>query len=403
MKRFLSILVFGLSFSLLVPSASAISKVSGDVEEDLYFSGSVLIEGVDPPSNATASTGATSVTIGGSGTVTVASRSGGGLPRMTLYGGTRLTSTRNWGDTLNKSWWEGQFSAPANGRQPVIEDINFGSILSANSSASVLGSFNLGLANETFTFSQPATFIFPVRSEDSLKLWIAVKQTNGAWSISGNDYCLVENGICGVELSSMNEVALVRENYSRCPQDDIANGEVGTVPSCKIVCHRGYELDATLTECIPELEIGDDFSDAEEVGMDDFEDEFGLDEPLSSSYGAHSFKGSRVNLLGADIKEAKKEETAEEKLDRVQDDSFINYLLQMRNHFGEASSPNVFGAETEIALEDGESELLDMDMELLMDESVHSSAPMLPSTGPGIFLGIAVLGAGMMLVGSRKR
>jgi len=400
MKRtFLGLSIF-FGVSLLFSTAFALSTISGDVEEDLYFSGSVLLEGVDAPSNANAATGSTSITLGGSGTVTVASRSGGGLPRLTLYGGTRITSTRSWGEALNKSWWAGQLSPPANGRQPKLDDISFGSTLSANSTAAVLGSFNLGLANETFTFSQPATVIFPVRSEDQVKLLIAVKQSNGSWSVSGNEYCLVENGICGVELSSMNEIALVKENYSRCPRTSVNNGRIGSVPSCKVTCDRGYELDATLTECIPVLEdVFDDF----EASVEEIEEEM-VEEAAPSTFKSHTFKGSRHNWLGESDAIEEEEETVEDKLKRAQEDSFLNYLLQMRNRFGEGSSANVFGAAEDDDMVGGETgDLMDIDTDVLMAEEIHSSAPLLPSTGPGLFMGIAALGLGMMMVGSRRR
>jgi len=407
MKRNLLGLSISFGVSLLFSTAFALSTISGDVEEDLYFAGGALIEGVDLPSNATASTGSASVTLGGSGTVTVASRSGGGLPRLTLYGGTRITSTRSWGEVLTKSWWQGQLSPPANGRLPKIDEISFGSVLSANSTAVVLSSFNLGLSNETFTFSQPATVILPVRSEDQVKLLIAMKQSNGSWTVGGDAYCLVENGICGVELSSMNEIALVKETFSRCPRSTVSNGQIGGIPSCKVSCDRGYELDATLTECIPELE--DDFDDldleGEDISMDDIDAELGFEEESATTFRSHTFKGSRSNWLGEGGEVVEEEETIEEKFKRAQDDTFLNYLLQMRNRFGEGSSPNVFGAaEEEEPLIGGETgDLMDIDTDVLLGEETHASAPMLPSTGPGIFLGIAALGLGMMMVGSRKR
>ena len=74
------------------------------------------------------------------------------------------------------------------------------------------------------------------------------------------------------------------------------------------------------------------------------------------------------------------------------DAGLMEYLLHVRNFFGAGSSANVVRSEEAEINPDTEE-----------GEEVYSSAPLLPQTGPGLFLGLAALGLGCMVVGAKGR
>ena len=73
----------------------------------------------------------------------------------------------------------------------------------------------------------------------------------------------------------------------------------------------------------------------------------------------------------------------------------INYLLQMRNYFGESSNHNVVSVKEQDSITD--------ETNPASSENFKSSAPLLPSTGPEIFAIIAIVGIFMMIFGTRRK
>ena len=94
-NKFLALLVF--SF-LITSQVFALQTLSGEVNEDLEFDDGVLIEGVTPPSDQSAASGSSTVTIEGAGTISVRDRIGGGFPMIMILGGTTITSARTWAE-----------------------------------------------------------------------------------------------------------------------------------------------------------------------------------------------------------------------------------------------------------------------------------------------------------------
>lgn len=78
----------------------AVPTLSGEVNTDEFFSNGVLLTDVELPSDPNATTGTSTVTIEGSGTVTVGNQRGGGFPRLTVVGGTKIESKRTYDESV---------------------------------------------------------------------------------------------------------------------------------------------------------------------------------------------------------------------------------------------------------------------------------------------------------------
>lgn len=423
---------------LLLPlMATAVPSFSGDLEGDEFFSNGVLLTGVDLPEDQTLASGSSTIALAGSGTLTVGNQTGGGFPRVTVLGGTTITSARNFDETvINKSWWDGQFTSPGSTRIPNQYDIEYSSLGSTRNELQVSTAYAWGLANETFSFTTPARVVFPVDEVNGQKLLVAHGDGAGNWSIdSVNDFCIAEDGLCYLELDSMNEIALVKELYEVCPQASISNGVMGNAPTCIVSCNRGYTLNSQTNNC--EAPAADDFAEFDEDGEfaeEGFQESAYQEEDPGPAYefpqGYFKYQGSaeqkfrkldETGLEGEELARAKhlntgylsrnprsvEEQVKKEVADTStqDDDNFMNYLLQMRNYFaqnGEDNS-NVFSAQTAADTDGGsESELItdNTDEEA---ESFHSGAPLLPSTGSEMFVAIAIIGFLMMLFGARRR
>lgn len=421
---------------------AAVPSFEGELDGDLYYQSGVLLRGVEPPTDTNATSGESSVLLGGSGTLTVGNQAGGGFPRVTVLGGTTISSSRTWNeDASRKTWWDGQFSAPGSGRLPSQYDINYSTV----NALGVVGAFSWGLANETFRFSTPAKAVFPVDAADGQKLLVAYK-SGESWTATATDFCVVENELCYVELTEMSDLAFVKEVYQTCPIKSVTNGSTGSVPSCIISCDRDFELNEAATGCISSGgeefmdEDGDELYEADEDGFGDehesanyYEEDEGPAYEFPAGYfrynGTSDQKGRVIDtseLEGDELKRAnmlnrghysrnprsadqqiKKEEVAVNKDE--ENDSFINYLLQMRNTFSNekmkeeiasAEIKRVEGAAAESEALAAKSEENDEDKE---EATFHSGAPLLPSTGPEVFVTIAVIGFLMMLFGARRR
>jgi len=423
---------------------SLASAISPEITGDLYFDDGVYIEGVSLPEDQDALQGSSSVQLGGSGTLTVGSKTGGGFPRVTVLGGTTITSNRYWNENTSKpTWWDGQFSAPGKSRMPNKYDINYSSV----NELEVLGAYTWGVAaaGEVFSFSTPARMVFPVKAIDGQKVLLAYN-SGGQWSINSANYCIVKNELCYTEVSSMRSIALVREVYSTCPIESVEHGTVGTIPGCVVTCNRGFELGSDGVSCkstgenfLDEGGQGDggghsaatDGSASEDQGGQ-YDEEVNYEEtnedPFAFPNGYFRYQGTRdqrfrkideSGLEGDELKKVKQlnrgyysrnarsidDQLPKEEVAKEVNDGFLNYLLQMRNSF---KQKELVAQNNELKEKITSGELVASDEDEGEDGkalagTLHSGAPLLPSTGPEVFVTIAVIGFLMMLFGARRR
>ena len=358
---------------------------------------------------------------------------GGGFPRVTIVGGTTITSNRTYSDDiLNKVWWDGQFSAPSSTRLPEVVDITFTSMKRQNS-MQVAAAFIWGLSNESFDYSPAAKIVLPVDEIDGQKLWVAY-ETDDKWDIDGDSFCVAKDGLCFLDVTAVDSLALVRELHAECPVGSVENGDISNAPLCIITCDRNYELNEKADGCVEEgfVEEGLDEIVGDEV-VDDLEEPFlSLEEEEATVYefpeGYFRYQGSaeksfryldeevvegdnldRVRNLNRSYFSSNPRSTEDQILpgeaasaDKTNDnkDGFLNYILQMRNSFGVGSNSNVvLSGSTEEGADGNEEESLDGEEE----GDLHGTAPLLPSTGPEIFAVIAILGLLMMFFGVRRK
>ena len=415
--------IVGLAF--LSGTVFAMETFYGDLgEDDWVFETEVLIDGVELPEEQEDLTGTSTVVITGTGTLTVGNRVVGMNDlNVTVFGGTTIESERKWDEGDVKRWFEGILPAPREGRKPSFSDVEFDDGgMHSNSSVHVLSVVGMGLPNETFSFSTPAAFTFPARIPDATKLWLAFKEEvtpsendDAEWTIEEGDFCVVTDGLCQVELDEFNEVALVQEYFQKCPRTsssdtDVTNGSISGPPECLITCDNGYELDYADMKCVLGDGVLPPSSGQTPISYTNTQVTTGeATVPSSSRPGYYRYTGARPNQmeyegdstglggsakdrigrLNATARSRMTSDDAEEEERAGLDDDFMNYMLYIRNFFGAGASANVVrSGEVEIG-ENG--------------EAVYSSAPLLPSTGPGIFLGLAAIGLGCMVVGAKGR
>jgi len=401
----------------------AVPTISGDVNEDLFFPNGVQIKKVKFPSDINANVGSSSVEIGGVGTVTVSDQRVGEFPQMIIFGGTTITSTRDWGGVANKVWWDGKLFAPRAGREPHAREVDFKFSTGRGSDFQVFARYQWGLDNETFSFSPtPARIWLPVGEQDGSKIWVAFLQPSGAWEVEKDSFCVAWSGICVIDVSTVKSVVLIRENKTSCPNVDIENGRISGPPNCVLQCDRGFEPSEDWASCVR----------SEGVSPQDLDLRSSAGRQSSWRPGYFRYRATQdqtrrkldtAGLEGEDLKIAqhsnrsylgRNPRSIEEQVKRDEpekktnesEDSFLNYLLQVRNMFGENSSGNRFDQSDEEFSDEtefGEGDEGDFFGEDDSGGGLYNSAPLLPSTGPGIFAGLAILGIGTMIFGASRR
>lgn len=457
MKR-TSVYISLLSIVLVASQALAQETFFGTLSDDLVFNNGVLLQGITSTTE-----GIAAVTLDGTGSLTAASASGGGFPRITVFGGVTITSTRTFSaEEINKTSWSGQFDTPGSTVKPGFFDINDpGAGFSDDYEA--VEAFSMGLFNETFTFSTAAKFVFPVGEQDGQKLWVATQKDDDTWDVDKAVFCIVDSSLCALDLTSMDAVSLIKEKFESCPTQNIANGTVGGVPSCNYSCNSGFELNEDATGCeavvtteefensfnettsettttaeqqlfenqivapVKEYEFppghfryrasgekfyryldetgltGDVWKDPTEPNEFDLATDAGQARVLNLSYLSRNPRTAEEQLAAQATNSTAADEEANE-------ESFISYLISMRNHFGPNAQENNYTAlsaeggestTTETSTEDGESTGTSTEGET-EGGTFLSSGPLLPSTGPGIFVTIAVVGFALMMFGARR-
>lgn len=432
----LNALLFGLVFAQAQGGNANLNKnnsITGAVNSDEYFVGSVFFQGVTLPNTLDGSSGESVYDFEGAGTVTVASQFGGGFPRIVLQAGGTISSTRNYDqEDINREWWEGYFYAPGLGSTNVsIEGIN--SIHGDNIASFIVeGAFELGDSNETFSFSPAATFVADVGRavSDGSKLYLATK-SDGKFMVETGTYCWVEDGYCALELSSAGSFGLVREVFQTCPKrNEVLNGTITGAPNCLLVCDKGYEFQDPEVRryCVPKG-TGDtaDQGFEEEMMGEDFEEEFFEEEFYEEEYNAAPLEDAVVypagyikyretragydrvlnteGLTGKDKSRAElinasslrtvrddMEGSSNSSYSDPEKDNFLNYILALRgtgknneSQARSAGSDNSAGSqEGEIAAGQGPN------------GEFYGSAPLLPSTGSGMLWILAAIGIALM-------
>ena len=418
----LTTLGLGLSIGLF-SFCSAAETISGEVVDDLFFYDSVKISGVEYPSDLNATTGTSSVSLDGTGSVTIGARGDGGMLRVIIWGGTKVSSERKWDEFAKKTWWAGDMTSPVRGRLVSADDIEF--TVAGNhidSQLVPLETYGLGLGNETFKFSPAATLVLPVNVPEFSKIWIVTKSGDTLQKIGEEDFCIVQNQLCVVDAASVNEITLVREKFDRCLVTEISNGTVSGPPYCQLECDRGYIFNDNMTGCV----ASDDDTAIQIYATDDVDVE-GATVKRTGETGllAGPARQGYIRYTGSNIQRT---ETSTEDLtgDVLRETLRRNATVAFRN----ANLEDTEGTETAFAAlkkqlddvrgkiwtwenpvainsESGDMQVAGEEVALGNEgggEGAHASAPLLPSTGPaGIFVGLAALGFGLMAFSRRRR
>ncbi len=426
---------------VLLSSIGFAANVLPDVvEADLSYVNDVTISGeLDGPADTNGTAGTVTAMINGTGSVTLMSRQNNGFPRILMYGGTSIKNTRYYSTADQKIWWDGKMLAPSETRVFSGDEIVFAdSYKNTNSMANPLVAYQWGANNEEYAFSPAALVSMPVGVSDGTKLWVAYLNS-GTWEI-GDQYCIVNGGLCIFEVSDVNAIALIKETFYNCPT--VANAVVGREPDCAITCKAGYELSADQESCVlTGSESEDDmfasapdefFGDPMDMMMEG-DDYSGNPEAVRPGYYRYTNSReqfdriSNEGLSGADARLVDRKNaatsvrsTAPEEV--VVDGGIWEEIRNLRSkvwlweteHSAEENVPvELIGdemisiaAEGEMLIEE-DLPLIEADQAPMMEEPMpmeEVNLPMLPSTGPaGIIAGLAALGVGAMAFGRRRK
>ena len=422
MKQQITHSLLALSILGLSTQVFAIDKFSGTLTDDIYFPSGVLLENVQ-----SSKAGEAEITLEGTGSLTIGNQSGGGFPRISVAGGTKIESKR----TDTSTTWAGQFTAPGSTRKPASSNISFAGGNHTGNTPEAVATYTWGLATETFTYTPAARVVLPVNSPDGQKLWVAYPKTGDAWAIQEDDFCIVESSLCYFETGSINSVTLVKESFGSCPVTSVENGSVGGTPNCIITCNRGYTLGDDARSC---AETGDLTTGGDDDNLtsqtNNVEAFSGIDEDIVLPEKEYSFmpghfrfrdsgrrgknlldedsldgdeliaaKHTNTSFLSRNPRTAKSQlnkETGKSSADKMkEDESFASYLIQMRNSFTNEKTQN------EVIALSQDSETKPENPE---NKDLHASAgKLLPSTGPSLFFIIAIVGFLLMMFSGVRR
>jgi hypothetical protein len=404
----------------IVSFCSAAEKISGEVVEDLFFYDSVQISGIEYPTDLNATTGTSSVNVEGTGSLTIGSRGDGGMLRLIVWGGTKISSERRWDASDKKMWWSGELAAPVRGRIVDTENIEFSVAGNhAESQLVALETYALGMENETFKFSPAATLVLPVNVPELTKIWVATKSGDTLGKISETDFCIVQNQLCVVDVDAVNEITLVREKFDRCLVTEISNGSIGKPPYCQMECDRGFVFNEKMTGCV----LSDDESAIEIYGTDNVDIEGATVKRTGETgllagparQGYIRYTGSNVqrtetdveNLSGKELQEALRNNAtvAFRNLPKEEVDASGTTMAVLKKELNDVRG-KIWTWENQVASDvSGEGEVRSAEAGGAMNRGgTHASAPLLPSTGPaGIFVGLGALGIGLMAFSRRRR
>lgn len=437
MKKFLlaSFIISTGVFSL----ASAQSSIPGRIDGDLYFHDEVFVSsGVTYQSSLSEEGGESSVTFDGEGSLTIGNRLGNGFPRVILYGGTSFKVAQDFGGK-EKNWWAGKIKAPnriLNLPYYMVDWENTANHVEGETK--VASSFGFELSSETYLFSPSGYVVLPVNAPDNAKVWYVFhdidtnncnatscvdKDNIETLKVKEDDFCIVKDGLCVVEVEEMNQISFIEESFQRCPREEVANGDIGAIPYCILTCNSGYELDENAVACVKvegsEEEVA---PTAEQDTSEASQEEPAQEKQKLRSARMHYTGASSVlelidtsNLSGdalrnalrrnAEINKRRNKSVDKDKNGEVSTlAKAINNIKQKLWSWENQKSGVTIAAvdkEQEIALNEGQDEGISESESL----SGHASAPLLPSTGSSsmIFIIISILGIGLMMMALKRR
>jgi hypothetical protein len=429
--------------SIGIISSSSAASIPGRIDGDLYFHDNVHISsGVTYQSELTDEGGSSTVTFDGEGSLTVGKRLGNGFPRIVLYGGTTLTVSQAFEEGGTKNWWVGDITAPneiMNIPNTAIEWENSANHNVGGEEANINSSFGFGAYTDTYGFSSTAYLVLPMKAPNGAKVWYAFHNINTDKCnasdcgeapepiiVAENDFCIVQDNLCVIEVEEVNQISLVEESFEKCPRDAVANGEVGKIPYCIITCDEGYSIDENAVACI---ENNLESEEGSEESVEESSIETGqLTKSNSSDFtenvkGAHYRGGGlKLNMIdttdleGKELRNAlrrnaeltnrmggdKEEEVSSEasSLSKIIND--IQSKLWSWENRKLAKNTTLVSNETTQEIELNEGSVSETGESKSLD-AMHSAAPLLPSTGSSVlFIIISILGISLMMFAFKR-
>ena len=452
------------SLSVLLGSFSLAfaASTSNVLDGDLFFYDEVMItSGVTYQSDLDGDTGSANVKFEGDGSLTIGRRLGDGFPRVAIYSGTTLTVSQDFSGKADKNWWAGKVKAPNRVLNVPVNlfkwenESNHKKIgESVDGETKVAVSYGFESATETYKFSSPAYIVLPVNAPDNAKIWYVFHNIDPEdyadaqpVEIKEDNFCVVQDNLCVIPVTEMNEVALIEESFERCPRKEVPNGSVGSIPYCVITCNQGYELDESAIACTESeggatngsgetsLPAETNHESAPTGGNNNFAglsgdelkqaiEEARLQAIGKKSYHSGHYTGDTLqlidtsNLSGEELRNALRRNAEinrrrglENK--RKTDDSEVSFLKKALNDIrgtlwswenakSQKAKTIASAADTE---QNQELELASNGENMGESESFsgHASAPLLPSSGSStIFIIISILGIGLMLLAFKR-
>ncbi len=168
-------LAFGLVAFLMFLSGTANGAAddfpvfSGTTDDDLYFNG-VFFDDIQIPDELSGSKVESSVEVKGTGSLTIGDQRKGILPRLLIFGGTKITGSRQFesGEVLRP--WEGVFTIPEPLAVSDVGEVVFDEEAKHDKSdTTVVTAFQMGDKNETFTFDPSVILSLPISEPDGKK------------------------------------------------------------------------------------------------------------------------------------------------------------------------------------------------------------------------------------------
>ena len=422
-------------------STTSAADIPGRIDGDLYFNDNVFV-----------SSGATygsdgSVDFEGEGSLTIGQRLGNGFPRVVFYGGTNFSIAQDYGDdgVPERDTWKGVIEAPnTNMSIPFthvawVDGVNHAT---EEGELNVSKTFGFESFHETYNFSPAAYVVLPLDIPDGARVWYAFHDIDpenpgtvtedsdeGKALIAEDDYCIVENGLCVLEIESMNQVLFLEESFEKCPRSSVPNGDPGKIPYCAVTCNKGYALDEKGFAC---YKINSDDEESSKGGEEEEKviDTEHLTKSTTSEKMTENLKGARyrgaglklgmidtTDLKGKDLRNALRRNAAlenrmggkDKKAEEPQEDSSLAKIIKdiqskLWSWENQKTEKTTIIASTEggeeIQLAEGE---MKAEGESEAHNAMHASAPLLPSTGSSVlFIIISILGISLMMLAFKR-
>lgn len=422
MKRnIFAFLLCSLALGFFPENASAIETIPEEVVSDLYYHDSVYLRNLEYPEDLGASSGESTAGIEGTGTVVIGRQKTGGFPRLILFGGTDVTSSRTFSSGSGE-WWDGELKTPEKMIRPSVASISFENPgAHRGSRLKVIDAYQFGSSNEEFSFSQEAYAIFNLGIKDGIKVWIARGSADSSLSVADEDYCVVKDGLCSIELDgAWDQMVFVTKSYFDCPPERVENGSYGSLPECAVACDPGYVLDYNELSCVRPYNLDEEetsfraefaqrydlFTDRARQGYFRYRDTRGSQLEQVDSEGLNETDRKFVERKNLNNSARKNGTTSsmsvqEKSLwEAIKDLKFDIWNEGRKNSKANRPMPSGNGESYQEEMMEGE---LQMEEESAQGESQTFAGGILPRTGPGAFLALVIAGVALMGFARRRR